>query len=401
MPARTLALAPAITLILSLSLVLALSAAAAVVENPATPPGGVDTVTPEEAWRAGGEDDEVFFGSVGRVLAGPDGQILVLDTQLSQVQVYDRDGVWLRTLGREGDGPGEVRGPADAFFVPDGRLCVPQSFPGRLVFLNPDGTPGGQAQYQPLGEPSTFSVMVTGLTAPDGMLLAGIRFKQNGPQAMQTFFLSLCDAEGAEQTVYLEKQYGVNYADFRIDEGAMDFVWVSRMAIDDEGRVYSAPERAEYLVRVQNPDGSLSHEFSRPVTVEPRTAEDHEIAMKIHEAIGTNYGVPLQGVTVEETDAAVGGIVVRPDGEVWISTPANDPPDGLFAVFDVFDEEGRFQRQVALDMPGDPRRDGLYLLDDGRVVQVLGGLDAWLSQQGVEGTEAEAPVLEIIVYEAI
>jgi hypothetical protein len=196
MPARPLALALLIALALA-------APATALIENPAEPPGGIETITPEVAWRAGGDDDEVFFGSVGRILAGPDGQVYVLDTQLSEVQVYDRDGQWLATLGREGEGPGEVRGPADCFLVPDGRLCIAQSFPGRLVYLNQDGTPGGQAQYQPLGEPSTFSVMVSGLEAPGGMLLAGIRFKQNGPQAMQTFFLSHCDTEGAEEVVYL------------------------------------------------------------------------------------------------------------------------------------------------------------------------------------------------------
>lgn len=386
--------------LLSLCVLMA-GSAPALVENPADPPGGVKTITPVEIWRAGGEDDEVFFGSVGRVIAGPDGQVLVLDTQQAQVQVYDRDGQWLQTLGREGDGPGEVRGPADAFFLPDGRLCIAQSFPGRLVFLNPDGTPGGSAQYQPMGEPSTFSVMVSGLTAPDGMLLAGIRFKQNGPQAMQTFFLSLCDAEGAEKTVYQEKQYGVNYADFRIDEGSMDFVWVSRMAIDRAARIYTAPERNRYLIRVQNPDGSLSHEFTRPVSPPERDEEAHGIAMKIHEAIGANYGVPVQGVTVEKTDAAIAGITIRPDGEVWVATTANVPDDGTFALMDVYDQAGHFQHQVALRMPGDPRRDGFYLLEDGRVVQVLGGLDAWLSQQGVEASSADAPVLEIVVYEAI
>ena len=54
-----------------------------------------------------------------------------------------------------------------------------------------------------------------------------------------------------------------------------------------------------------------------------------------------------------------------------------------------------------IEAPGDPDRDGLYLLSDGRVVIVVGGLDAWLSQQGIEGTSDDAPVLEIICYKAI
>ena len=376
---------------------------AAPIENPPDPPGGRQTVTLNEVWRAGGDDDEVFFGSVQRVLAGPDGNVLLLDNQLSQVQVYDADGTWLKTLGREGDGPGEVRGAADAFHLPDGRMCIAQSFPGRLVYLDSDGTPSGQGQYQPLGEPATFVVVVAGRSTPDGMLLAGIRFNQSGgPQAEQTFFLSKCDSDGTEQTVYLEKKYTINYADLRLDEAAMDFVWAGRMAVDATGAVYTAPSRDEYLIRVQAADGTLLREFGRPVSIPERTAEEHDIAVKIHEAIGANYGgVPLQGVTVEKTNAKVAALWVRPDGEVWVQTPANEPPDGAFALLDVFDAKGNFTHQLVVEVPGDPDRDGLYLLADGRAAMVIGGLDAWLSQQGVEATSDDAPVLEVIVYDAI
>lgn len=373
-----------------------------VVTNPATPAGGVESVTLVEAWRAGGEDDDVFFGSIGRVIAGPDHTVLVMDNQLSQVQVYDQNGEWLRALGREGEGPGEVRGQFDGCYVADGRLCLVQTSPGKLVYLNADGTPGGQADYQPKGEAATFSVLVAARSAPTGILLAGLRFNLGGgPLAKQTFFLSVCDVDGVEQTVYLDKEYAVNFADFRIDEAAMDFVWAGRVAIDDAGRVYTAPERNEYVVRVQDPSGSVVREFSRLVTVPPRTDEERSIATKIHEGIGANYGVPLQGVTVEDTEQAIDGLWIMPGGEVWVQTAANEAPDGAFALLDVFDADGRFTRQVALNLPGDPKRDGLFFLDDGRVALVVGGLDAWLSQQGIESSSEEAPVLEIICFEAM
>ena len=390
--------APVLTAIL---INLATSAPAAVIENPLEAPGGVRTVVLTEAWRVGGEGDEVFFGNVGRVLAGPDGAVLVLDSQLAQVQVYYREGQWLRTLGRSGEGPGEVSNPSDAFYLPDGRLCLAQSFPGRLVYLNADGTPGGQAQYQPQGAAATFSVMVAGRTAPDGMLLAGIRMNQSGgPQMQQTFFLSRCDTEGKEQQVFLEKPYSVNFADFRLDEASMDFIWMGRMDIDRAGNVVIAPERDRYLVRVLGPDGAELRAFSRPLPLARRTAREREIATKVHQAIGANYGVPLQGISIEETEPAINGLWARPDGEVWIMSPHQKPAAGVFALLDVYDASGRFTHQLALQAPGDATRDGLFILEDGRVVVVAGGLDAWLSQQGVEATDADAPALEIICYQA-
>ncbi|MDY0111122.1 MAG: hypothetical protein RBT60_14440 [Candidatus Krumholzibacteria bacterium] len=378
------------------------TAAAAVFDNPLDPPQGRRTLALRELWRAGGESDDVFFGNVGGVLAGPDGEVLVLDSQLAQVQVYDAQGRWLRSLSREGEGPGEVRNPAACFFLPDGRLCLAQSFPGRLVYLQPDGTPAGQAQYEPLGTPASFSVMVSGRTAPGGMVLAGIRMNQGAtPQMQQTFFLSLCDTDAKEKQVYLEKPYTVNFAEFRLDEGAMDFVWMGRLDVDAQGRVATAPERNRYLVRVQDSDGTVLREFTRPVTLPKRTAAERTIATKVLEAIAVNYGgLPLQGLTIEETEAAINGLVLRPDGEVWVMTPYNKTEPGVFAVLDVFDAAGRFTHQVALQMPGNAQRDGLNFLADGRVVVVAGGLDAWLSQQGVQAADQEAVALEIICYEA-
>ncbi len=371
-----------------------------VVQNPAEPPDGRRTIRPAELWRAGGEDAEVFFGSVGRVLAGPDGTVLVLDTQLGEVQVYGPDGTWLRTLGREGDGPGEVRGPADCWHLPDGRLCIGQGFPGKLVYLDPDGTPAGGAQYQPAQAQATFTVVVAGLPAPQGMLLAGIRMVQGGgPQASQTFFLSRCDADGREQTVYLEKDYAIDFADFRLDEAAMDFVWMGRMAADAAGNVYTAPDRDQYLVRVQAPDGALRREFTRQAAIPGRTARQRTVATKLHEGIGAEYGVPLRGVTIEDREPAITSLDVRPDGTVWVRSPANAVPDGAFAVFDVFGDDGRFGEQVVLEIPGDPDRDRVYLLSDGRLALVRGDLDAWLGQQGVESDNQAAPVLEVVCFE--
>lgn len=378
-------------------------AAGAVVENPTDPPDGVRTITLKETWRAGGEDDEVIFGSVMRVLSGSGGEVLVLDSQLSQVQVYDVRGQWLRSLSRAGEGPGEVRNPVDCFFLPDDRLCLAQGFPGRLVFVQPDGTPAGQAEYQPLGAPSTFSVMVGGRTAPDGMLLAGIRMNQGGgPQMQQTFFLSLCDIEGQERQVYLEKPYAIDFADFRMDEASMDFIWMGRMDIDEAGNVATAPERNRYYVQVQAPDGAVLREFTRKVTLPRRTAAERDVATQVHRAIAANYGgVPLQGVTIEDTEPAINGLWMRPDGAIWVRSPYNKPEPGVFAVIDVFDRDGRFTHQLALKAEGDPTRDDLFILADGRVVILRGGLDAWLGQQGVASDDADAALLEIVCHEAI
>lgn len=53
-------------------------------------------------------------------------EVFLLDQQLSEVKVFDSAGQWLRTMGREGEGPGEFRGPVDLALLPGGQVGVLQ-----------------------------------------------------------------------------------------------------------------------------------------------------------------------------------------------------------------------------------------------------------------------------------
>lgn len=59
---------------------------------------------------------EYVFGSISAVALGPQDRVYVADRQSSNVRVFTADGVHLRTIGREGDGPGEFRVPSDLVF---------------------------------------------------------------------------------------------------------------------------------------------------------------------------------------------------------------------------------------------------------------------------------------------
>jgi len=62
---------------------------------------------------------------------------------LSQISVFSPDGEFLRTIGREGEGPGEFRRGSELFVTPDNKVGVAQMMPGKIVMLSPDGKPAG------------------------------------------------------------------------------------------------------------------------------------------------------------------------------------------------------------------------------------------------------------------
>jgi len=68
-----------------------------------------------------------------------DEEILVLDTQVPIIRVYDHDGTFLRNIGRGGQGPGEYARPFSIGADAAGRLFVADPGNGRISLYSIDG----------------------------------------------------------------------------------------------------------------------------------------------------------------------------------------------------------------------------------------------------------------------
>ena len=70
-----------------------------------------------------GDENYMFAWPVNPTYS-PDGNILIADRLKHTVFVYTSDGEFIRTIGREGEGPGEFRMPSGLEFYSDGRLLI-------------------------------------------------------------------------------------------------------------------------------------------------------------------------------------------------------------------------------------------------------------------------------------
>ena len=379
------------------------SFAQSTVDNPATPSGGIIKVSPVEQWRIGGDDEDLFFGTIARTQVGPDGNLYILDGQLSQVLVISPDGEHLDTLSKEGDGPGEVRRPGDFFVSDDGTVNILNGFPGKVVSIAADGTPIGNVGYSIDGKQTQYGVFLRGLATRDGMILCGINMTfGGGPLSQQNFYLARCDSKGNQINRLFEKSNTIDYSDFRLTEAGLDFIR-ARVATGPDGKIYIGKERGDYAITVMTPDGTVDKVIKREFKAPARTERQKKIATQIIEAIAVNYRTPLQGSEIEDTEPAISSITVTDDNRLWVQPGVGDSalPDGTWAIFDVFDPQGIFEKQVALKGSFNRNRDSVTVLRDGRILVVTGALDAFLNQMGAvksDESEPEVDPLEVICF---
>ncbi|UCE02907.1 MAG: 6-bladed beta-propeller [Candidatus Latescibacterota bacterium] len=83
-------------------------------KQPSHPSGGYDLRSMLSLGGPDAPDEEQFYEKYEpiRVDADADGNIYVLDGGNIRIQVFDAEGNWLRSIGQEGEGPGEFKMPA-------------------------------------------------------------------------------------------------------------------------------------------------------------------------------------------------------------------------------------------------------------------------------------------------
>ena len=400
---------PIIALLILLAAAASFAAGPVPVANGPEPRDGRETWRLEEMWRAGHEDDDVFFGLITRVVAGPQGNIHLLDSQMNTVHVYSPDGDHLRTLFREGEGPGEVRSSRDMTVFSDGRVGVLQEMPGSMTFVDADGTPAGSVKIRgpELADAGIYTLFACFLGG-DSLVLSGTEHVRDRPEISRRInFLSSFDDQGAETHRFAELVNSYDFSDFVFDESVHipGFWWNS--AVDRAGRVFTVPDLQTYEILVFAADGSPVRTITRDYEPYMRSGAEKDVVRRMIDSAMANSGVPYR---VEVMDAApavnyiMRGLRIHDDGDLWVLPWRGvvDQPEGVLATFDVFDPQGVFVRQVSLACPGDGEIDGVFAVGPDRFVVIRGYAEAVSAQFGgrsrASDDDGDEALMEIVCY---
>lgn len=337
--------------------------------NPELAAAPAETIAARLLWSFGDEDSEHILGRVAGLAAGPEGATYILDGQRKEVAVYDETGRYTGHLGREGDGPGEFRRPHDLVVDNDGNVLVLQVFPGRIFRLDPEGIPLADWPV-PIMDNGSSIMLSSAAPSPLGMVAhrytvkvddAGGLIKRNN--------LALLDQEGDVSVVYCERVSERAPGDNVRVEG--DYaVYLSEWHVGPTGEVVVRTSWHDYELTVFEAGGAPQRVIRRQYESRRRRPDTIDGLQRYHDEQDegrrwrANVGPIVHAVS--EQDADVQLFTVRDDGAIWVLTSrgALDAPRGVIGIFDVFDNEGRFMRQVTLRGDGDFWRDDYVISGD-------------------------------------
>jgi len=112
-----------------------------VVKNPKQPMYGEEVFSLEEELSIGevGGREEYMFSETGTIAVDDEERIYVSDRKETHIKVFDKDGVYLMTIGRKGQGPGEFERISGMQITHKKELLVFDFNMRRLSFFTVDG----------------------------------------------------------------------------------------------------------------------------------------------------------------------------------------------------------------------------------------------------------------------
>lgn len=334
----------------------------------------------EEELRLGGMDDgPQTFTSVNYDEVGADaaGNLYVLDRQAHRVVVFGPDGSHLRTMGSQGEGPGELQFPLSFAVREDGTAAVFDIGKGGMVFFGPDG---GVLPQQPFGlytEPGTlrhFALTPEGFAMARGMAGEGDdarKIELRAWPASPTAPGSGPEGPAADTAILTELQLSSpDMADFGCMRFALQPLFTPVIQWDSEGSTIAAVADGAYRVDVFDLDGALLRSIRRGLPVRAATETDALAEAGSGMRMRSNAG-SCEATADEVVEArgyaselpALRNVLLAPSGELWVARLVPGARDlGTPEPIDVFDPSGAYLGTLP---PGTPFP--LIILPDGRI----------------------------------
>jgi hypothetical protein len=314
-----------------------------IVKNPLEPMVGVDAISLEEDLLIGGGQpkDIPSFSLITNLDVDQRGQIYVLDNRESCLYIFDNSGEHLKTIGREGQGPGELQRPNRMYFSPQNEIVIQDMQRWRLNYYSMEGEflRDILLPYPCIGFGSLFDT--------EENLIGLVLTRKNG--------------RDAQELRKIDSSFNEMFLITQIIEPASDTYYVGSPSVywrlmPNNNILFS--DTAEYEIKIVNPDNKLLRIINRKYVPVEFTDEEREQWLKKQ--------ILDQKVKIADYRPAIRWLVLSDRGFFIVGT-FEKPETGELYYYDIFDPEGRYVTRFLKEFQSPPRvwlKDKLYFIEE-------------------------------------
>jgi hypothetical protein len=297
------------------------------VQNPAEPIYRNAVLTIKEDLSIGREDaeEQYLFSDITGLDVSDEGSIYVINRPDANVRIFDRNGLFLKTIGRKGQGPGEMEMPV-YIQIGAGRDIFIFDYMGyRGLYFNSDGEFLRQqpslGTFMPVRMDSKGKVIGMEVLAPPPLGGKVIRAYSSN---LRPLFEIAKEEQGSKNVFDIGRP--ACYCVVKPDDS---IVW---------------GDSKEYILNVLDAEGRQTRRITKPYDPVPISNEDRESISKRY-ADAVRYGMKVE---FRSHYPAFGGIFADDSGRIFVKTYERSESDKDSFCFDVFDPEGRFCARVPI-----------------------------------------------------
>jgi hypothetical protein len=311
-----------------------------VVKNPKDPMYGEEVFSLEEELSIGevGGREEYMFSEIGTLAVDDEERIYVSDRKETHIKVFDRDGVYLMTIGRKGQGPGEFERISGMQITHQKELLVFDMSMRRLSFFTVDGK---------LIETLSISELRP--------------FELNVNSKRNYIIKSVAIDLSTNQSISELKMYDANLSllETIAAPGPSDifnpfdpfFIW--KLAKNDN-IVYGYNET--YVLQILDPGGKLIKKIVREYDPVKITKEEKQEAEKKYS--------PSNKIDYPSFRPAYRYFTLDDEGRIYVQT-FEKTEDGNGYYFDILDSEGKYIAKIPLEFqPQAFKKSKLYTVEE-------------------------------------
>ncbi len=300
-----------------------------VVQNPPEPMSRHAALTLNEDLSIGRADagEEYLFSDISGLDVSDEGHIYVINRPDANVRIYDIKGIFLRTIGRKGQGPGEMEMPLYIQVqVGAGQdIFVFDYIGARGLYFSPDGAflrqQHSRGTFMPVRMNSQGQLIGMEILAPPPL----------GGKVLRTY-----DADLQPRFEIAKEEQGSNRI-FDIGRPAC------YCAVKPDDSIVWGDSR-EYVLHILDPEGRRIRKITKPYDPSPISNEDRESINKRY-ADAVRHGMKVE---FRSHYPAFGGIFVDDAGRILVKTYEREKSENAAFYFDVFDPSGRFYAKVPI-----------------------------------------------------